>query len=47
MIYRGMNIGTAKPDAATLSRFPHRLIDIRDPRRVTRPASFCAMPAAR
>lgn len=31
MIYRGMNIGTAKPDAATLSRYPHRLIDIRDP----------------
>lgn len=31
MIYRGMNIGTAKPDTATLARYPHRLIDIRDP----------------
>lgn len=31
LVYRGMNIGTAKPDAATLQRTPHRLIDIRDP----------------
>lgn len=30
-VYRGMDIGTAKPDAATLQRYPHRLIDIRDP----------------
>ncbi|WP_286241023.1 tRNA (adenosine(37)-N6)-dimethylallyltransferase MiaA [Neptuniibacter halophilus] len=31
MIYRGMDIGTAKPDALTLAQYPHRLIDIRDP----------------
>ncbi len=31
MVYRGMDIGTAKPDAATLARAPHRLIDICDP----------------
>ena len=31
MVYRGMDIGTAKPDAATLALAPHRLIDIRDP----------------
>ncbi|MDH3371944.1 MAG: tRNA (adenosine(37)-N6)-dimethylallyltransferase MiaA [Gammaproteobacteria bacterium] len=31
LVYRGMDIGTAKPDAATLRRAPHRLIDIRDP----------------
>ena len=31
LVYRGMNIGTAKPDEATLRRAPHRLIDIRDP----------------
>lgn len=31
MVYRGMDIGTAKPDAATLARAPHALIDIRDP----------------
>lgn len=31
MIYRDMNIGTAKPTADELSRYPHRLIDLRDP----------------
>jgi tRNA dimethylallyltransferase len=31
LVYRGMDIGTAKPDAATLLRYPHELIDIRDP----------------
>lgn len=31
MVYRGMDIGTAKPDRATLARAPHRLIDICDP----------------
>jgi tRNA dimethylallyltransferase len=31
MIYRDMNIGTAKPDAETLKIAPHRLINIIDP----------------
>jgi tRNA dimethylallyltransferase len=31
LIYRGMDIGTAKPDAATLNVAPHALIDIIDP----------------
>ena len=31
LVYRGMDIGTAKPNAETLQRAPHRLIDIRDP----------------
>ncbi|MGH8174075.1 MAG: tRNA (adenosine(37)-N6)-dimethylallyltransferase MiaA [Rhodanobacteraceae bacterium] len=31
LVYRGLDIGTAKPDAATLARHPHRLIDLRDP----------------
>lgn len=30
-IYRGMDIGTGKPDAATLRLAPHRLIDFLDP----------------
>ena len=30
-IYRGMDIGTAKPTAAEQARVPHHLIDIRDP----------------
>lgn len=31
LVYRGMDIGTAKPDAETLRRTPHRLINIREP----------------
>jgi tRNA dimethylallyltransferase len=31
LIYRDMDIGTAKPDRTTLDIAPHRLIDIRDP----------------
>jgi len=31
LVYRGMDIGTAKPDKETLQRTPHRLIDMRDP----------------
>jgi tRNA dimethylallyltransferase len=30
-VFRGMDIGTAKPDAATRARIVHHLIDIRDP----------------
>jgi tRNA dimethylallyltransferase len=31
LVYRGMDIGTAKPDRATLERNPHRLVDILEP----------------
>ena len=31
MVYRGLNIGTAKPNVQTLEKYPHALIDIRDP----------------
>lgn len=40
MVYRGMDIGTAKPDAATLQQAPHRLIDIRDPAEAYSAAEF-------
>ena len=30
-VYRGMEIGTAKPDAATRASIPHHVIDIIDP----------------
>ena len=30
-VFRDMDIGTAKPNAATLARFPHRLIDLITP----------------
>src|SRR5579885_975945 len=32
MVYKGMDIGTAKPDAETLAAAPHRLIDMLDPK---------------
>ena len=31
LVYRGMDIGTAKPSAHELAQVPHHLIDIRDP----------------
>lgn len=31
LVYRGMNIGTAKPTAEELAMAPHHLLDIRDP----------------
>jgi len=31
LVYRGMDIGTAKPSLAERAAFPHHLIDIRDP----------------
>lgn len=31
LVYRGMDIGTAKPSKALLEKYPHRLIDILDP----------------
>ena len=31
MVYRGMDIGTAKPGEDILAKAPHRLIDICDP----------------
>ena len=30
-VYRGLDIGSAKPDAATRARIPHQLLDLRDP----------------
>ena len=31
LVYRGLDIGTAKPNPDLLARYPHRLVDIRDP----------------
>lgn len=41
MVYRGMDIGTAKPGVEELARAPHRLIDIRDPSQPYSAANFC------
>jgi len=40
MVYRGMDIGTAKPTADILRQAPHRLIDIRDPWQTYSAADF-------
>lgn len=40
LIYKDMNIGTAKPDAETLKRAPHHLIDIIDPHESYSAAKF-------
>ncbi|MCG3730954.1 tRNA (adenosine(37)-N6)-dimethylallyltransferase MiaA [Vibrio cincinnatiensis] len=40
LIYRGMDIGTAKPSAEELAQAPHRLIDILDPREAYSVADF-------
>lgn len=40
MVYRGLDIGTAKPSAAELVLAPHRLIDIRDPAQPYSAADF-------
>ncbi|HZW24124.1 MAG TPA: tRNA (adenosine(37)-N6)-dimethylallyltransferase MiaA [Gallionella sp.] len=40
LVFRDMNIGTAKPDAATLARAPHHLIDIIDPTEAYSAAAF-------
>ncbi len=40
LVYRGMDIGTAKPDAATLAQAPHHLIDIIAPTESYSAAAF-------
>ncbi len=40
LVYRDMNIGTAKPDAATLALAPHHLIDIINPTEAYSAAAF-------
>jgi len=42
LVYRGMDIGTAKPTAAELAAVPHHLIDIRDPAQAYSAAEFAA-----
>ncbi|WNL47613.1 tRNA (adenosine(37)-N6)-dimethylallyltransferase MiaA [Dyella sp. BiH032] len=42
LVYRGMDIGTAKPDPATLATYPHALIDLRDPAEPYSAADFRA-----
>lgn len=41
MIYKGLNIGTGKPEQKILDAIPHRLVDIREPSDVYSVADFC------
>ena len=41
LVYRGMDIGTAKPTATELALAPHRLIDLLDPAQAYSAADFC------
>ncbi|WP_317931455.1 tRNA (adenosine(37)-N6)-dimethylallyltransferase MiaA [Halioxenophilus sp. WMMB6] len=41
LVYRGMDIGSAKPTPAEQALVPHRLIDLRDPSEPYSAADFC------
>lgn len=41
LVYRGMDIGTAKPDLAERDGIPHHLIDIREPHNPYSAGEFC------
>ncbi|OZB83573.1 MAG: hypothetical protein B7X28_01950 [Halothiobacillus sp. 13-55-253] len=41
MIYREMNIGSAKPEPAVLAQLPHELVDICDPAETYSVSAFC------
>ena len=41
LVYKGMNLGTAKPTAAERARVPHHLIDLCDPAESYSAADFC------
>ena len=42
MVYRGLDIGSAKPNATELAAYPHELIDIREPEDAYTAADFVA-----
>ena len=42
LVYRGLDIGAAKPDTAELARVPHHLIDVREPWQPYSAAEFAA-----
>ncbi|MGN6113279.1 MAG: tRNA (adenosine(37)-N6)-dimethylallyltransferase MiaA, partial [Luteimonas sp.] len=42
LVYRGLDIGSAKPDAAERAAVPHHLLDVRDPWQAYSAAEFAA-----
>lgn len=41
LVFKGMDIGTAKPTSEELAQYPHQLVDIRDPLESYSAADFC------
>ena len=41
LVYRGMNVGTAKPNSEFLKKYPHHLVDVRNPDETYSAADFC------
>jgi len=46
-VYRGMDVGTAKPSAELRARIPHHLVDVADPAQPYSAARFCEDARAR
>jgi tRNA dimethylallyltransferase len=46
LVYRGMDIGSAKPTPDEMAACPHHLIDIISPLETIPPPSFMPMPTA-
>src|SRR5687768_5390013 len=42
LVYRGMDIGTAKPSAAERAQVPHHLVDVLDPAQAYSAAQFAS-----
>lgn len=40
LVYKGLDIGSAKPEPSVLARYPHALVDIKDPSEVYSAADF-------
>ena len=45
LVYRGLDIGTAKPDSETLAQWPHRLVDVADAWQPFSVSDFCTEAA--
>src|SRR5437764_15189633 len=45
-LYRGLDVATGKPDAASRARVPHHLVDVLDPREVASAGFYARASAA-
>ena len=42
MVYKGCDIGSAKPDKQILEKYPHDMVDIISPNKIFSVADFCS-----